>query len=219
MKTRTLIIVAASLIFCVGLLVPAFGQELKTIPLPEPKLDPGKSLAQALKERKTTREYATTNLSEQTLSNLLWAASGINRPDSGRRTAPTALNFQEVDIYVSTPAATYLYDIKAHALVPVVQGDIRGETHTQPVFKDAPVNLVFVSDLAKMGEGEEPVKMILTAMDTGFVSQNVYLYCASAGLNTGYRVSIDKEKLGKTLKLRPTQRIIGAQSVGLPKGK
>lgn len=219
MKTRPLIIVAVSLIFCMGLLLPAFGQDLKTIPLPEPKLDPSKSLAQALKERKTTRDYATGNLSEQTLANLLWAAWGINRPESGRRTAPTALNWQEVDVYVATPSAMYLYDPKANTLVPVVSGDIRSQTYTQPVFKDAPVNLVYISDLAKMGEGEEPVKMILTAMDTGFVAQNVYLYCASEGLNTGFRVTLDKEKLGKTLKLRPTQKIMGAQSVGLPKGK
>jgi nitroreductase len=219
MKTRPLIIVAVSLVFCMGLLLPAFGQDLKAIQLPEPKLDPSKSLAQALKERKTSRDYATGNLSEQTLANLLWAAWGINRPESGRRTAPTALNWQEIDVYVATPTAMYLYDPKANSLVPVVSGDIRSQTYTQPVFKDAPVDLVYVSDLAKMGEGEEPVKTILTAMDTGFVAQNVYLYCASEGLNTGFRVTLDKEKLGKTLKLRPTQKIMGAQSVGLPKGK
>jgi nitroreductase len=219
MKTRPLIIIAASLIFCAGLLLPAFSQELKPLQLPEPKLDPGKSLVQALKERKTTREYAGDNLTEQTLSNLLWAAVGINRPDSGRRTAPTALNWQEIEVYVATATGMYLYDPKANILNPVVSGDIRSLTYTQPVFKDAPVHLVYVADLAKTGEGEESAKLVLTGMDTGFASQNVYLYCASEGLNTGFRVSIDKEKLGQALKLRPTQRITGAQSVGMRKGK
>jgi len=219
MKKRTLIVVAASLMLCAGLVLSAFAEETKSVPLPVPKLDPSKSLAQALKERKTTREYATTSLSKQMLSNLLWAAFGINRPDSGRRTAPSAKNWQEIDIYVATAEGMYLYDPKGHALIPVAAGDIRSQTYTQSQFKDAPVDLVYVADLAKILDGDEALKMILAAMDTGFVSQNAYLYCASEGLNTGYRVTMDKEKLGQTLKLKPTQRIMGAQSVGLPKGK
>jgi hypothetical protein len=219
MKTKPLIIFATTLIFCAGLLLPAFSQELKPLQLPEPKLDPGKSLVQALKERKTTRDYAADTPSEQTLANLLWACVGINRPDSGRRTAPTALNWQEIDVYIALPQGMFLYDAKANVLNPVVSGDIRSLTYTQPVFKDAPVNLVYVADLEKMGDGEEAVKMGLAAMDTGFASQNVYLYCASEGLNTGFRVTLDKGKLAQALKLRPTQRIMGAQSVGLRKGK
>ena len=112
MKTRILIAIAASLIFCVGLLLPAFGQEMKPIKLPEPKLDPSKSLAQVLKDRKTLREYSAGNLSPQVLSNLLWAAWGINRADSGRRTAPSALNRQEMDVYVTTSEGSYVYDAK-----------------------------------------------------------------------------------------------------------
>jgi nitroreductase len=219
MKTRAILVAMVSLVFCTGLVVPAFGQDPKPIPLPQPTLDASKSLAQALKDRKTTREYATESLSQQLLSNLLWAAIGINRPDSGRRTAPTAKNWQEVDVYVSTTQGIYLYDAKAHALIQVAAGDLRSQTYSQPVFKDAPVNLVFVSDLERMGEGDDATKTILTAMDTGYVSQNVYLYCASAGLNTGFRVTLDKETLGKTLKLKPSQKIMGAQSVGPPKGK
>ncbi len=219
MKTRPFIVLAVSLIFCTGLLLPAFGQELKTIQLPKPKLQSSKSLAQALKERKTTREYGAANLSEQRLSNLLWAAWGINRPDSGRRTAPSALNKQEMDVYVATTQGIYLYDSKGNALIPVVSGDNRSMTYTQPYFKDAPLHLVYVADLAKMAAGEEGSQMILAAMDTGFIAENVYLYCASDRLNTGFRVSIDKEKLGQALKLKPTQRIMAAQSVGLPKGK
>lgn len=211
-------VVAVSLIFCVGLVLPAFAAE--PVPLPKPQLDPSKSLVQALQDRKTTREFAIDELPPQTISNILWAAAGINRPADGRRTAPTAKNWQEVDVYVVTQRGISLYDPKAHALVPVIVGsDFRPQTYSQPPFKDAPLDLVFVSDLSRMGDGDEAVKTVLTAMDTGYVSQNVYLYCASAGLNTGYRVTLDKEKLGKTMKLKPTQKIMGAQSIGLPKKK
>ncbi|MGC8660018.1 MAG: SagB/ThcOx family dehydrogenase [Desulfomonilaceae bacterium] len=220
MKSRTLTVSMISVFFTLAFALSAFCQQAKPIKLPEPKLDASKSLAQALKERKTTRAYSETNLSEQTLSNLLWAGFGINRPDSGKRTAPSALNWQEIDIYVATPKGIYLYDPKGNALIPVISGDHRSLTYTQvDRFKDAPVDLVYIADLSKTGKGEESQKTVLVGMDTGFIAENVYLYCASEGLPTGYRVSIDKDKLAKALKLKPTQRIMGAQSVGLPKGK
>ena len=218
MKFRTLTISMICVVFAVCFALSAFGQELKPVQLPEPKLDPSKSLVQALKERKTTREYAG-DLSAQALSNLLWAATGINRPDSGKRTAPTAKNWQEIDLYVATKQGMYLYDPKGNALVPIVMEDIRPLTYTQiDRFKDAPVHLVYIADLAKT-DVEEGAAMLLAAMDTGFVAQNVYLYCASEGWPTGYLVSIHKDKLGEALKLRPKQKIMGAQSVGQPKGK
>jgi nitroreductase len=217
MKTRILIAIAASLIFCVGLLLPAFGQEMKPIKLPEPKLDASKSLAQVLKDRKTLREYSSGDLSPQVLSNLLWAAWGINRADSGRRTAPSALNRQEMEVYVTTAEGSYVYDAKGNALNPVASGDIRTLTGTQSYFKDAAINLVYVADFAKMGDAEEGVKMFLAGVDTGVIVENAYLYCAAEGLATVFRVSIDKPKLGEALKLRPDQRITGAQTVGLPK--
>lgn len=217
MKMRTVFAIAVSLIFCTGILVPAFGQDMKPIQLPEPKLDKSKPLMQTLKDRKTTREFSSGNLSQQTLSNLLWAAFGISRPDSGRRTAPSALNRQEIDVYVATAEGTYLYDPKGNALVPVTSGDLRSLTGTQSYFEAAAVNLVYVADLAKMGEGEEAGKMFLAAADTGFIAENVYLFCSSEELATVFRVSIDKPKLGEALKLSPEQRITGAQTVGLPK--
>ncbi len=220
MKYRTLIATAASVAFAMVFVLSAFGQEQKSIQLPAPNLDPNKSLVQALKERKTTREYSTQNLPEQTLSNLLWAAWGINRPDSGKRTAPSAVNWQETDLYVSTTQGMFVYDPKGNALIPVVPGDIRALTYTQVErFKDAPLNLVYVADFQKMGDRKQEEKMMLASMDTGFIAQNVYLYCASENLPTGFRAAIDREKLGQALKLRPTQRIMAAQSVGLPKGK
>ena len=219
MKFKMLSVSLVCVVFAMVFALSAFAQELQPIKLPEPKLDANKSLAQALKDRKTTREYAEANLSEQTLSNLLWAAFGINRPGSEKRTAPSALNWQEIAVYVSTTQGIYLYDPKGNALIPVASGDLRSLTYTQVArFKDAPVDLVYVADMAKTG-AEDARKNLLVAMDTGFVAENVYLYCASEGLPTGFRVSIPKEKLGQALKLRPTQMIMGAQSVGLPKDK
>jgi SagB-type dehydrogenase family enzyme len=218
MKFRKLTISIIGVAFAVCFALSAFGQELKPVRLPEPKLDPSKSLVQALKERKTTRAYGG-DLSPQELSNLLWAATGINRPDLGKRTAPTAKNWQEIDLYVAMKQGMYRYDPKGNALVPIVLEDIRPLTYTQlDRFKDAPVNLVYVADLEKT-DVDEAAGMLLAAMDTGFVAQNVYLCCASEGWPTAYRVSIHKDKLAEALKLTPKQKIMGAQSVGLPKGK
>jgi nitroreductase len=212
-----MVAIAVSLIFCAGLLLTAFAQEMKTVKLPEPKLDQSKSLVQALKDRKTSREYSSGNLSPQILANLLWAAFGINRADSGKRTAPSAYNKQEIDVYVTTAEGAYVYDPKGNALVPVASGDIRALTGTQSYFKDAAINLVYVADLPKMNEAEEPVKMMLAAADTAFIAENVYLFCASEGLATVFRAGIDKQKLGEALKLRPEQKITFAQTVGMPK--
>jgi nitroreductase len=217
MKKRMLIVVVVSLAFCASLLLPAFGQELKPIQLPEPKLDQSKSLVQALKDRKTSREFAAGSLPLQTMSNLLWAAFGINRPDGGKRTAPSAYNKQEINIYVATAEGAYLYDPKGNALIPIVAKDLRALTGTQSYFKDAAVNLVYVADLARMTEAPEAEKMYLTSANTGFIAENVYLYCASEGLATVFRAGIDKPKLGEAIKLRPEQRITFAQTVGLPK--
>ena len=212
-----LIAVVVSLAFCASLLLPAFGQEMKPIQLPDPKLDQSKSLVQALTDRKTSREFAAGSLPLQTVSNLLWAAFGINRPDGGKRTAPSAYNKQEINIYVATAEGAYLYDPKSNALLLVAAKDLRALTGTQSYFKDAAVNLVYVADLARMNESPEGDKMYLTAANTGFIAENVYLYCASAGLATVFRAGIDKPKLAEALKLRPEQRITFAQTVGLPK--
>lgn len=218
MKFRMLAMSMICVVFAVCFALSAFGQELKPVQLPEPKLDSSKSLVQALKERKTTRAYGG-DLSVQELSKLLWAATGINRSDIGKRTAPTAKNWQEIDVYVATKQGMFRYDPKGHALVPIVSEDIRPLTYTQvDRFKDAPINLVYVADLEKT-DVDEAAGMLLAAMDTGFVAQNVYLYCASEGWPTAYRVSIHKDKLAEALKLGEKQKIIGAQSVGLPKGK
>jgi len=170
-----------------------------------------------LKDRKSSREFSSEKLSLQTLSNLLWAAFGVNRPSSGKRTAPSAVNWQEIDIYVATADGLYLYDAMKHLLMPILNEDIRALAGTQRFVKDAPINFVFVADFSKMGRAGTEEKNFYSATDTGFISQNVYLYCASEGLATVVRGLIDRDALSKAMKLRPDQKIILAQTVGYPK--
>lgn len=191
--------------------------ELKPIQLLKPQMDGGRPLMQVLKDRKSSRAFSTEKLPLQVLSNMLWAAFGVNRPDSGKRTAPSAVNWQEIDIHVATADGLYLYDAKANILEPILGEDIRAATGFQPFVKDAPVNLIFVADFSRMGRAKAKDKDFYSATDTGFISQNVYLYCASEGLATVVRGLVDKPALTKVMKLRPDQRIILAQSVGYPK--
>jgi SagB-type dehydrogenase family enzyme len=193
-----------------------FAEELKPVTLPAPQTSGGKPLMQALNERKSAREFSVDELSPQTLSDLLWAANGINRSD-GRRTAPSAHNAQEIDIYVATKEALYLYNAKRQELTPVLGADIRSSVGKQAFVKDAPVGLIFVADLAKLRGGSEEDAVFYSATDTGYISQNVYLYCSSAGLSTVVLGWVDKEELAKAMKLRPDQRVILTQPVGYPK--
>ena len=192
-------------------------REIKPIKLLSPQMKGGKPLMQTLKERKSLREFSSRELSLQVLSDLLWAANGINRPDSGYRTAPSAMDMQEIDIYVSRADGLYLFDAKQNMLTPVVAGDIRALTGNQSFVKDAPVNLIYVADLLKMGKTPAASVDFYAATDTGFISENVYLFCASAGLSTVVRGSVDKPALAKAMKIRDNQRIILAQTVGYPK--
>ena len=185
------------------------------VELPKPKLDNATTLVQALKARKTAREFSPAALPAQTLSDLLWAAFGVNRED-GRRTAPSAHNWQEVDVYVVLPQGAYQFDGKAHALRGVVGGDLRELTGKQPFVKDAPATLVYVADLARMKDASPEDRELYSATDAGFISQNVYLYSAAAGLATGVRGMIDRPALAQALGLRAEQRIILAQTVGYP---
>ncbi len=191
--------------------------ELKPIVLPKPRTDGGKPLMQALKERKTTRAFSSEPLPMQVLGDMLWAACGVNRPETGHRTAPTARNWQQIDVYVALEQGLYLYDAKTHTLQPVLAKDIRAETGPQPFVKDAPVNLIFVADYAKMGNASEKDKEFYAATDTGYISQNVYLYCASEGLATVVRGMVNRTALAEVMKLRPDQKVILAQTVGYPK--
>lgn len=213
MKTKSYVVVG--LVLAVLLLTSLFSYAADPVPLPSPQTEGGKPLMQALKDRMTTRTFSDEKLSRQTLSNLLWAAFGVNRPD-GRRTAPSAKNWQEIDIYVATPEGLFLWDAQKNVLQPISPKDLRAMTGTQAYAKDAAVDLVYVADYSKVSAGGLD-QNILVGADTGFVSENVYLYCASEGLATVVRASIDRDALSKELKLKAEQKVILAQSVGYPK--
>jgi SagB-type dehydrogenase family enzyme len=215
MRKISIIVICLGLTFV--LFSQTFGEELKTIQLSKPQLDGGRPLMQVLKDRKSSREFSSEKLPLQVLSNLLWAASGINRPESGRRTAPTAANWQEIDIYLAMAEGLYLYDAKSHLLKPVLAEDIRTLAGRQAFVKDAPLNLIYVADFSRISRGTNEEKEFFSAADTGFIAQNVYLFCASEGLATVVRANIDKPTLAKTMKLGPEQKITLSQTVGYPK--
>ena len=191
--------------------------EPKPIQLLTPQPGGGSPLMQLLWKRKSSREFSPKPLPVEVLSNLLWAGFGINRPDA-KRTAPSAMNWQDMDIYVILPEGLYLYDAKANQLKLIPAEDLRGLAGIQPFVKEAPVNLIYVSDYAKMGDKTpNETKILYSGAHAGFISQNVYLYCASEGLATVVRALIDRPALSKAMKLRPDQKITLAQSVGYPK--
>lgn len=193
---------------------------MKSIQLLQPQMEKGKPLMQALKERRSSRSFSSKELPLQVLSNLLWAAFGVNRPESGKRTAPSAVNWQEIDIYVATAKGLYLYDATANLLQPILSEDIRAKTTRalQPSRKsieEAPINLIYVADFSRMGWYVSTAdKNLYAAAATGFISQNVYLFCASEGLGTVVRGLVDREALAKVMRLRSDQKVILAQTVG-----
>jgi nitroreductase len=207
---------------------------LKTIKLMNPALKGGKSLASAFRSRRTEREFSDTPLPPQVLSDLLWAACGINRtkgPFGGSgRTAASASNSQEVDVYVALKEGTYLYDPSRHRLTPVVAGDLRRLAlgpRQGGAGADAPVRLVFVADVDKLDHTsgfEEPglhdpeVQRSYYYVDTGLVAGNVYLFAASRGLAAWFH-NCDRAGLSAKLNLGDRRRPLFAQSVGYPKGK
>ncbi|KAF0150833.1 MAG: nitroreductase [Ignavibacteria bacterium] len=194
-----------------------FSQE-KTIQLPGAQTEIGMPLMQALKLRSSSRVFDTKPLPLQELSNLLWAACGVNRLESGKRTSPSARNWQEVDAYVVLENAAYVYDAKESSLKLISVGDLRALCGIQEFVKAAPLNLVYVADFSRIKSNDsEQTKLIWTSATAGFMVQNVYLYAASQGLNVVVRGLIDVQNLGEALKLKPEQKIILAQTVGYPK--
>jgi Nitroreductase family len=195
---------------------PVAGAELKTIQLPPVPASGGKPVIEALHQRQTIREIKTDSLSNAMLGNLLWAAFGINRPGNGHRTAPSAMNSQEIDVYVAMREGLYLYDPKPHQLKPVAPEDLRGKTSGQAFGTNAPVTLIFVANLSRLDKARPESRLIYANFDAGCISQNVYLFCASEGLATVVH-DLDRRPLAATMKLGPDQQIIIAQAVGWPK--
>ncbi len=191
---------------CLLLSAETFAQDIK---LPAPNTNGGMPMMQALSKRQTSRSFATKELDKQTLANLLWAANGFNRSD--KRTAPTASNRQELEVYVALPSGCYWYDAKNNTLVQKVKEDIRAVTGKNEFVGTAPVNIVIIADTEKQANKEYQY------IDAGYISQNVYLFCASEGLSTVVRAMVDREALAKAMKLTNKQVIIVAQTVGYPK--
>jgi len=195
----------------------ASGQVIKTITLPPPQTDGGMPLMKALKERQTSRTFSDKKLGDQVISNLLWAAWGINRPAEKKRTAPSSMNKQEIDIYVVMADGFYIYDAEKQSLDQLSKVDVREKAGKQDFVKTAPMTLVYVADYSKMGKGTDQEKAVTSNTDAAFISENVYLFCASEGLSTGVRAFIDMEELHKALNLKPDQHITLAQCAGYPK--
>jgi len=191
------------------------------IKLPDPDRNGGVPLMQALNDRASTREYDSRKLSDQQLSDLLWAAWGINRPTEGKHTAPSSNNKQEMSVYAALESGLYLYVPESHYLKQIHNRDIRMLTGKQDFVPVAPVNLVYVADLLKAGVKEPekagPESLNTSNINTGFMAQNVYLYCASEKLACVVRGWVDFPELYKAMELAPHQRIIVAQTIGYPK--
>lgn len=186
----------------------------KVIKLPQPQTSGGMPLMEALMKRSTSREFSPKELELQTLSNLLWAANGINRPEDGLKTAPSAVNWQEIDIYISLSKGVYIYNALENQLELYMKDDIREATGRQPFVKDAPVNLIYVADFTRMGDRDETTKHWYSAADAAFIAQNVYLFCASENLAAVIRGAVEKEELKKTMNLPAHKHVVLCQSVG-----
>ncbi len=184
--------------------------------LPRPRMTGGRPLLEALHARCSTRAFSPRELPVPLLSHLLWAACGINRPQTGGRTAPSANNWQEIDLYVALARGLYRYQPHEHRLQPLSGADIRAKTGSQDFVAVAPVNLIYVADLTRIDVASGDERRFYSGADTGFIAQNVYLFCASEGLGTVARGLIERRTLAQVMGLDPRQRVLMAQCVGYP---
>lgn len=196
---------------------PATGVAEQIIELPAPDTQGGMPLMQALLERQSRRVYLPTPLPLQILSDLLWCAVGINRPESGGHTAPSATHPNEIDVYAALAEGLYKYDPELHLLQLVRASDVRGVTGYQDFVDQAPLDLIYVSDHARMKLVPASEMAIQSAMNVGAMAQNVSLYCASAGLAVVVRGWFNRDALSDAMNLSPDQQVILAQTVGYPK--
>lgn len=197
--------------------LPAIGTSIKTTKLPPPDKEGGLPLMQALAMRQSARAFDPAPLGPQTLSNLLWAAGGINRDKLGGRTVPSAMNSQEVMVYLALPEGLYCYDAPAHALHLISATDVRRVTGYQDFVDNAPLDLVFVADFARMKLVPAAQRAAFASAAAGAMAQNVYLFCASAGLATVIRAWLDRDALASAMGLNTDQQVLLSQTVGTPK--
>jgi len=194
----------------------AEGTQLTALELPPARSQGGKPLIEALRLRRSTREYAGRPLPLQVLSDLLWAAFGVNRPAIDGRTAPYWRHVMVIDVYVATADGVWIYEPKTHTLIPHMRSDIRAQTGLQDFVAVAPLNLVYVAHGERMGDIPDEDRRLYASVDTGFIGQNVYLFCASEGLATVFRGAVAYDKLARTLRLADGQFVTFAQTVGYP---
>lgn len=193
----------------------AFAQEPTTIALCTPRTSGGTTVLEAFAHRQSTRTYSPKLLSDQELADVLWAANGINRPESQKRTAPSALNYQDVDVYVCLEKGAYRYDAPSNTLELIIQEDLRPwVANGQDFAASAPVVVVLTSDLSKMKGGPTEANRLIGAMDAGIVSQNISLACAGLGLATVPRATMDKAQLAKKLRLKDSQILLLNHPIG-----
>jgi nitroreductase len=193
--------------------IPTSAAQMKTMALPAPRREGGRPLLSALNLRHSTRAYSSRALSMQTLSDLLWAAFGVNRP-SGDRTAPYWRHIMVIDIYLAMADGVWLYEPKAHELQFYLPDDIRAQTGSQDFVASAPLNLVYVAHGERMQDLKVEERRLYSSVDTGFIGQNVYLFCASEGLATVFRGAVDYAKLAGAMKLPDQQFVTFSQTVG-----
>ncbi len=195
-------------------------KEMKVIKLEAVSRGRGMSLMKALEGRESVREFASQEVSSGDLSDLLWAANGINRPEFGYRTAPSAMNAQEIDLYVCRKEGAYLYEPAARQLVMVSEEDVRPWIIHQQSLLTAPLFLLLVADLSRLQGGDSQRKLLMSAMDAGCVSENISLFCTAAGLATVPRVTMNEPELRKALNLNSSQHLLMNHPIGYPcKGK
>ncbi len=214
MHSRTALLCLRTAALLLALTAGLAAAELPPIPLPAPQTSGGQPLLQVIRERSSHREFAPDPLPPQVLSNLLWAAWGINRPATGGRTAPSARNRQEMDVYAATTDGVFLYQAKENRLQPVTRKDLRALTGVQDFVAAAPVNLIYVSRSTASSLTE---RAQAGGIQAGLIAENVYLFCASEGLATVVRASLDGDALAKALQLPPGQTVILVQTVGYPR--
>jgi SagB-type dehydrogenase family enzyme len=191
------------------------------INLPEPQKELEFPLMKALEKRRTTRKWKDTPVSEQDISNLLWAACGITKSKYGnvksKRTAPSACNSQEIRVYIIMKKGVFLYNEENHELIKIISKDVRENIGTQKMMKSAPMGLVFVADLSRMKSPflrSKEAQRFCAWVDTGYISQSVYLYCAASSLGTVVLSLVDRDKLHKLMKLKENEKIVLTQIVG-----
>jgi len=194
------------ILLCCGLLTSSlFAQNTGSIVLNQPDTTGGLPVMKALSLRASQRDFDTVDLKLQDLSNLLWAANGVNRRTEGKRTAPSAQNAQDIDIFVFLKTGTYLYNAQKNVLEFQANGDNRNLFPGKPGETTPPLICLMVSDISRFKFGEDSIRLEWGAMDAGIVSQNITIFCASAGLATRPRSGFDRQKIKDLLKLKPTQ--------------